>query len=136
MKRSKDRILTTHVGTLARPEHLIPFLRQKERAQPYDAVEFASLVRAAVAEAVQKQVGSGIDIVRVMLSTTEGSSSVIQDEITRYLDFLATVQRNAQGEVSNGSSRDFTFSFGSSTTLTLQMIGPPNRPPNPRVANP
>ena len=63
MKRSTDRILTTHVGSLARPEHLIPFLRQKERAQPYDAVEFARLVRAAVAEAVQKQVESGIDIV-------------------------------------------------------------------------
>ena len=31
-------------------------------------------------------------------------------------------RRNAQGEVSNGSSRDFTFNFGVVTTLTVQMM--------------
>src|SRR5215831_1970254 len=63
MKRSTDRILTTHVGSLARPERLIPLLRQQERAQPYDRDEFLRLVREAVAEAVRMQVEAGIDIV-------------------------------------------------------------------------
>jgi methionine synthase II (cobalamin-independent) len=62
MKRSTDRILTTHVGSLARPDALIPFLRAKERAQPYDAAEFARLARQAVAESVRKQVEAGIDV--------------------------------------------------------------------------
>src|SRR4051794_5158111 len=63
MKRSKERILTTHVGSLARPDALIPLLRLKERGQPYDRENFAGLVREAVADMVRKQVATGVDIV-------------------------------------------------------------------------
>src|SRR5215471_13553711 len=63
MKRSANRILTTHVGSLARPEALIPFLRHKERGEPYDRERFAALVRDAVGEAVKKQCDAGVDVV-------------------------------------------------------------------------
>ena len=63
MKRSTHRILTTHVGSLARPDSLIPLLRLKERGQPYDRDSFVRLAREAVADAVRKQVEAGIDIV-------------------------------------------------------------------------
>jgi 5-methyltetrahydropteroyltriglutamate--homocysteine methyltransferase len=63
MKRSTDRILTTHVGSLARSDSLIPLLRLREHGQPYDREEFARLVRAAVTEVVRKQIEAGIDIV-------------------------------------------------------------------------
>ncbi|HET9868131.1 MAG TPA: hypothetical protein VFQ06_12610, partial [Nitrospira sp.] len=63
MQRSTHRILTTHVGSLARPEALIPLLRLKERGQPYDDEAFARLMREAVADVVRKQVEAGIDIV-------------------------------------------------------------------------
>jgi 5-methyltetrahydropteroyltriglutamate--homocysteine methyltransferase len=63
MKRSTHRILTAHVGSLARPDGLIPFLRQRGRAQPYDADEFGRRVREAVKEVVRRQVEAGIDIV-------------------------------------------------------------------------
>jgi 5-methyltetrahydropteroyltriglutamate--homocysteine methyltransferase len=63
MKRSTDRILTTHVGSLARPDDLIALLRLKERGQPYDRDHFATLVREAVVDVVRKQVDAGIDIV-------------------------------------------------------------------------
>ena len=36
MQRSTHRILTTHVGSLARPDALMPLLRQQERGQPYE----------------------------------------------------------------------------------------------------
>jgi hypothetical protein len=49
-------------------------------------------------------------------------ADTVQAELARYFAHLATVQTNLQGEVSNGSSRDFTFNFGSSTTLTVQMM--------------
>src|SRR5688572_5330495 len=65
--------------------------------------------------------GSGIDVVRVMLTSAEWLSDSVQYQIARYYEHLATVQRNTQGEVSNGSARDFTFTFGSST-LTVQMM--------------
>src|SRR5438094_7965743 len=63
MKRSTARILTTHVGSVARPDSLIPALRHKERGEAYDRDEFARLVRQAVAEVVRKQVEAGIDVV-------------------------------------------------------------------------
>src|SRR4029434_6373739 len=63
MQRSTHRILTTHVGSLARPDALMPLLRLKERGQPYDTETFARLVREAVADVVRKQVEAGIDIV-------------------------------------------------------------------------
>ena len=66
--------------------------------------------------------GSGIDTIQLMLTSTEWAKEVVQLELARYLAHLETVQRNAQGEVSNGSSRDFTFNFGASTTLTVQMM--------------
>jgi 5-methyltetrahydropteroyltriglutamate--homocysteine methyltransferase len=63
MKRSTERILTTHVGSLARLDSLIPLLRLREHGQPYDREELARLVREAVTDVVQKQVEAGIDIV-------------------------------------------------------------------------
>src|SRR5262245_45202378 len=63
MKRSTQRILTTHVGSLARPDSLTPLLRLKETAQPYDREELARQVRESVRDVVQKQIEAGIDIV-------------------------------------------------------------------------
>ena len=63
MKRSAERILTTHVGSLARPDYLIPLLRLREQGQPYDREELARLVRNAVTDVVRKQSETGIDIV-------------------------------------------------------------------------
>jgi 5-methyltetrahydropteroyltriglutamate--homocysteine methyltransferase len=63
MKRSTQRILTTHVGSLARPDSLVALLRLKERGHPYDRENFARLVREAVADVARKQVKARIDIV-------------------------------------------------------------------------
>src|SRR2546425_4258337 len=63
MKRSTERILSTHVGSLARPEALIPILRSMERGQPYDRETYTKLVRDAVTDVVRKQVEAGVDIV-------------------------------------------------------------------------
>ena len=63
MKHSAQRILTTHVGSLARTDALLPLLRLKEQGQPYDREELARLVGEAVTDVVRKQVEAGIDIV-------------------------------------------------------------------------
>ena len=47
MKRSTDRILTTHVGSLARPVALLDIMKEKENGRPYDAAAFAREVTAA-----------------------------------------------------------------------------------------
>ncbi len=62
MKRSTDRILTTHCGSLPRPKDLLDLMKAKVNGEPYDHETYARRVRSAVAETVRKQVESGIDI--------------------------------------------------------------------------
>src|SRR5438132_12946976 len=63
MKRSTDRILTTHVGSLVRPSGLVELMRAKENGQAYNQEELATRVRSSVQEVVHKQVETGVDII-------------------------------------------------------------------------
>ncbi|HEV2264649.1 MAG TPA: cobalamin-independent methionine synthase II family protein [Stellaceae bacterium] len=63
MKRSTDRILTTHVGSLIRPPRLLEFLRAKQERRPYDERAHAACLKESVAEVVQQQAAAGIDVV-------------------------------------------------------------------------
>jgi 5-methyltetrahydropteroyltriglutamate--homocysteine methyltransferase len=63
MRRSDERILTTHAGSLARPDGLRALLVAKDEGQPYDAAALASQTRAAVAGVVGDQVAVGLDVV-------------------------------------------------------------------------
>jgi 5-methyltetrahydropteroyltriglutamate--homocysteine methyltransferase len=63
MKRSTERILVTHAGSLARPDDLMEMLIAKNEGKPYDREVFSKRVRTAVAEVVEKQIECGIDIV-------------------------------------------------------------------------
>jgi 5-methyltetrahydropteroyltriglutamate--homocysteine methyltransferase len=62
MKRSTDRILTTHVGSIVRPEALLALAHPKDGAAADTAAHTAAL-HDAVAAVVRKQVAAGIDIV-------------------------------------------------------------------------
>jgi 5-methyltetrahydropteroyltriglutamate--homocysteine methyltransferase len=62
MKRSTDRILTTHCGSLARPKDLLDMMKAKLGGERHDQDAYARRVRSAVAEVVRKQVESGIDV--------------------------------------------------------------------------
>ena len=63
MKRSIDRILTTHTGSLPRPPDLISMLETREEGQAYDKGALDARVSEAVAEVVRAQVAAGVDIV-------------------------------------------------------------------------
>jgi len=63
MKRSTERFLTTHTGSLPRPDDLIRMMFAREEGVPVDAAALAARVRAAVAEVVQHQVDCGVDVV-------------------------------------------------------------------------
>ena len=63
MKRSTDRILTTHTGSLARPHDLLELMKARSEGQPVDPEAFAKSARGAVAGVVKKQAESGIDVV-------------------------------------------------------------------------
>lgn len=63
MKRSSERILTTHAGSLPRPADLLEMVIAKDQGKPVDAAAFDARVRAAVQEAVRKQSEAGIDVI-------------------------------------------------------------------------
>lgn len=63
MKRSTDRILVSHVGSLARPRDLMEMLVARNEGKPFDAEALARRTRDAVADVVEKQIECGIDIV-------------------------------------------------------------------------
>jgi 5-methyltetrahydropteroyltriglutamate--homocysteine methyltransferase len=63
MKHSTNRILTTHVGSLIRPQPLQEFLRAQQGGKPYDEKAYQQCLTASVAEVVRKQADAGIDVV-------------------------------------------------------------------------
>jgi 5-methyltetrahydropteroyltriglutamate--homocysteine methyltransferase len=63
MKYSSQRILTTHVGSLPRPNKVAELIFAKEREEEYDQTEFDEAIAAAVKDTVARQVEVGVDIV-------------------------------------------------------------------------
>jgi len=62
MKRSTDRILTTHTGSLIRPPQILEFARARQSGQPVDEQAFERTLRDAVADVVRRQAQAGIDV--------------------------------------------------------------------------
>jgi len=62
MKTGTDRILTTHVGSLPRPDEVFEVLQKRERGAETDAGERRRVIHDAVAAVVRRQAGMGIDI--------------------------------------------------------------------------
>jgi 5-methyltetrahydropteroyltriglutamate--homocysteine methyltransferase len=63
MKRSSERILTTHVGSLIRPQPLQEFLRARQTKKPYDEGAYAACLKQSVGEIVREQAEIGVDVV-------------------------------------------------------------------------
>ena len=63
MKLSTDRILTSHVGSLPRPDDLFETMLDKMDGKPIDEKAYAERVRKAVTDSVRQQVNAGLDVV-------------------------------------------------------------------------
>lgn len=62
MRRSTDRILTTHAGSLIRPPEVMEVLKNEQINQPYDQQSFERHLTKGVAEVVRAQAEAGVDI--------------------------------------------------------------------------
>lgn len=89
MKRSTDRILTTHVGSLVRSPEVLEFVMKKVAGIPYDEAAFETTLRGAVADVVARQAEVGIDIP----SDGEFSKPSFHGYITERLSGLEPVPR-------------------------------------------
>jgi 5-methyltetrahydropteroyltriglutamate--homocysteine methyltransferase len=63
MKRSTERFLTTHTGSLPRPDDLVRMMFAREEGVPVDRVALAARIRAGVEEVVRKQAEVGLDVI-------------------------------------------------------------------------
>src|SRR5262245_25695010 len=84
MKLSTDRILTTHVGSLPRPDALADPLLRKDQRQPYAHAGFDNAVRQAVADIVARQVAIGVDVVSDGEASKIGYATYIKERLTGF----------------------------------------------------
>src|SRR5215469_5512053 len=84
MKRSTERILTTHTGSLPRPDNLMQLMIAGEQGKAVDASELAGTVRNAVADAVKHQVAAGIDIISDGEMSKIGFANYVKDRLTGF----------------------------------------------------
>lgn len=92
MKRSTDRILTTHVGSLVRPADVLEDILKKVAGKPVDDAAFQQKVKAGVTDVVRKQSEIGIDIP----SDGEFSKPTFSSYIAERLDGLGPTAPTAK----------------------------------------
>lgn len=111
------RILTTHTGSLPRPEPLVELLKAKEGRRPYDRERLEAEVQRAVGEVVRRQQQAGVDLVSDGEMSKVGYSTYITDRLTGF-----------EGEVRIGLSQladvaefpDFARYMGSRPAASLR----------------
>ena len=84
MIRSTDRFLTTHTGSLPRPDDLIRLMYAKEEGVPVEPAALAARVRSAVAEVVRKQTDAGIDIVNDGEMSKPSYATYVKDRLAGF----------------------------------------------------
>ncbi len=62
MRRSTTHILTSHAGSLPRPDDLIELNRRRQNGEPVDPDEYAAHLRQATIDVVRRQAEIGIDV--------------------------------------------------------------------------
>jgi 5-methyltetrahydropteroyltriglutamate--homocysteine methyltransferase len=81
VQRSRDRFLTTHAGSLPRPDDLIRMMYPKEEGVPIDPAALAGRVKAAVAEVVKKQAEAGVDLINDGEMSKPSYATYIKDRL-------------------------------------------------------
>jgi 5-methyltetrahydropteroyltriglutamate--homocysteine methyltransferase len=84
MKRSTERILTTHTGSLPRPDDLTAMLEALDAGTPPDAAAFDARVRRAVDDIVREQLAAGVDVVNDGEQGKVGYSTYVRHRLTGF----------------------------------------------------
>ncbi len=84
MKYSVDRFLTTHTGSLPRPDDLIRTMFAREEGVPVDRAALAARIRSAVAEVVRKQADAGVSVVSDGELSKPSYATYVKDRLTGF----------------------------------------------------
>src|ERR1700722_1675258 len=107
-----NRFLTTHTGSLPRPDDLIRTMFAKEEGVPVDRVALAARIRTAVADVATKQVGAGVDLVSDGELSKPSYATYVKDRLTGF----------------DGSSNSFVYQdLADFPNLAKRVFGDPGR---------
>jgi 5-methyltetrahydropteroyltriglutamate--homocysteine methyltransferase len=84
MQRNTDRFLTTHTGSLPRPDDLIKMMYAKEEGVPVDLAALAGRVREAVAEVVKKQADAGVHLINDGEMSKPSYATYVKDRLNGF----------------------------------------------------
>ncbi len=84
MKRSTERFLTTHTGSLPRPEDLVRMMYAREEGVPVDRAELGARIRSAVEDVVRKQAAAGVDIVNDGEMSKPSYATYVKDRLNGF----------------------------------------------------
>ncbi len=84
MKRSTERILTTHAGSLPRPENLLQLMLAKEKGESVDSALLADTIRNTVTDVVKHQNAVGVDVVSDGEMSKIGFANYVKDRLTGF----------------------------------------------------
>ena len=95
MKTSTDRILTTHVGSIPRPESIQALLRARVNGQSIDEAQLAARVAEAVAAVVRQQAEVGLDVVSDGEMSKTSFLAYTDDRLTGFVTTTAPTDPSA-----------------------------------------
>ena len=104
MKRSTDRILVTHAGSLARPKDLLEMMDAKLSGRSYDQAAYGKRIRNAVADMVRNQVQCGIDIVTDGEQSKPSFNAYLIERLTGFEAVASSEERIAARTLDVGHS--------------------------------
>jgi 5-methyltetrahydropteroyltriglutamate--homocysteine methyltransferase len=84
MKRSTERFLTTHTGSLPRPDDLIRTMFAREEGVPVEPAAVGARIRTAVGEVVRRQVEAGLDVVNDGEMSKPSYATYVKDRLTGF----------------------------------------------------
>ena len=123
MKTSKDRILTTHVGSLPRPAALRELLVKKDKGEAYDKAELDGLTRQAVNDIVRRQAEAGVDIVDDGEMSKPGYSTYVADRLTGFAGHKPALPRLDTGPYANFNAA-YARMTGENVARRAVCVGP------------
>src|SRR6185437_1306912 len=84
VQASRDRILTTHVGSLPRTDAVVALLEQRENGGKIDTAKFNGIIRQSVVDVVKRQVNIGIDVVSDGETSKISYATYVKDRLTGF----------------------------------------------------
>jgi 5-methyltetrahydropteroyltriglutamate--homocysteine methyltransferase len=118
-----DRFLTTHTGSLPRPDDLIRAMFAKEEGVPVDRAALSGRISEAVAGVVKKQVASGVDLVNDGEMSKPSYATYVKDRLTGFAGSSNTFVYQDLAEFPNLAKRVFSDP-GRSRRRTPACTGP------------